>query len=149
MRKLFAVSLVLAVAGFAPTVAGANHCVKAKTAELWSDYGAVATDGASRVGCGAGRAEIADTNYISPISEYVYMVAFKPDASAESQAPTNGMLKFNNSGNKTMIFTWGGSSWESNHITIPEGATSVTASACIRPEAGEPCKTVTLNYQII
>jgi hypothetical protein len=148
MKKLLAIVSILAAA-FVPTVSTATHCTVHKTAELWSDYGAVYSDELGRAGCGEGRAEIADTNYVSPASEFVYMVALEPNASAPSQAPTSGVLKFNNSANKTLIFTWGGSFWESNHITIPEGASSVRASACIRPEAGQACRTVTLNYQVI
>jgi hypothetical protein len=149
MKKLLAVALSLMVIGLAPMAATANHCAKKASAEVWSDYGAFYSDYLGRVGCGAGRAEVGDTNYVSPASTFVYMVAFTPAVASETQQPTAGVLKFNNSANKTLIFTWDGDRWSSNHVTIPEGASSVTASACIRPDVYEPCKTISMTYQII
>jgi hypothetical protein len=146
VKRFFAAGLALLALGLAPTVAPASHCKDRVTAEVWGEW---TGNEIGRIGCAEGRAEIADTNYITSASEYVYMVSFAPNASAEAQAPSAGVLKFNIGANKTMVFTWSGSYWESNHITIPEGASSVTASACIRPEAGSPCKTLTLRYQII
>ncbi len=147
MRKIIALSLLLAA--FAPAVAPANHCVGQKSAELWSNYQAVSSDLLGRVGCGAGRAEVADTNFLAPTTDFVYMVAFTPAVNSESQGPTNGTLKFNNAATKLLVFSWDGSRWSSQRITVPAGAQSVTASACVRPEIFETCKTIRLTYSIL
>jgi hypothetical protein len=159
MRRILAALVVVASAAAVPTASRADYCSakgslsirsdfpSGAPAYYWADFGAAGC-GSSPIAYGAApRASVADTNYIAPLAATMLVQAETPDVTDTRYAPQGGYYRFDGGAWHALFFAYDGNAWQSQNISIPTTAHTVTAKACVFPkDFTQPCKTWTVNY---